>query len=77
LLILLAAIVVPATTETAAGNGADQNILTYNGFRPGDHVMISQLRRNDSEPAVRNGSLAMVSNVGSTQSCPAVFAVDV
>jgi hypothetical protein len=53
LLILLAAIVVPATTETAAGNGADQNILTYTVSDQGITV-ISAVTPYDSEPAVRN-----------------------
>lgn len=51
--VLLVAIVVPATTETAAGNAADQNSLTYTVSDQGIAV-ISAVTPYDSEPQVRN-----------------------
>ncbi len=51
--VLLVAIVVPATTETAAGNAADQNILTYTVSDQGIAV-ISAVTPYDSEQQVRN-----------------------
>jgi len=53
---LLAAIVVPATTETAVGTAADQNILTYTVSDQGVTVL-SATTPYDSETEIRDAFL--------------------